>query len=133
MAAVALATICAAAPMGCAAIIVKSDGNSDPPVSAATEGSVWATRAASASTVIKDATVDVVSPKREIPANIPKSWPLSLSLSYSLQAFQIIADIERLCAALGPNTHVHVTCNIHNIKTRTRTNIEKNKHKQEQQ
>lgn len=133
MAAVALGTICAAAPMGCAAIIVKSDGNSDPPVSAATEGSVWATRAASASTVIKDATVDVVSARREIPANIPKSWSLSPSLSYSLQAFQIIAGIERLCSALGPNTHVHVTCNIHNINTRTRTNTEKNKHKQEQQ
>lgn len=64
MADVALATICAAALMGCAAIIVKSDGNSDPPVSAATEGSVWATRAASASTVIKDATVDVVSAQK---------------------------------------------------------------------
>lgn len=110
---------------------MKSDGNSDPPVSAATEGSVWATRAASASTVIKDATVDVVSARREIPVNIPKPWTLSPSLSYSLQAFQIIAGIERLCSALGPNTHVHVTCNIHNINTRT--NTEKNKHKQEQQ
>lgn len=133
MAVVALATICAAAPMGCAVIIVKSDGNSDPPVSAATEGSVWATRAASASTVIKDATVDVVSAQKEILANIPKPWSLSPSLSYSLQAFQIIAGIERLCSPLGPNTHVHVTCNIHNINTRTRTNTEKNKHKQEQQ
>lgn len=71
MAAVALATICAAARTVCAAITVKSDVSSDPPVNAVTEGSAWATGAASASTVMRDATVDVVSAPREIFANIP--------------------------------------------------------------
>lgn len=61
-----MATICAAARTVCAAIIVKSDVNSDPPVNAVTEGSAWATGAASASMVMRDATVDVVSAQGQI-------------------------------------------------------------------
>lgn len=52
---------------------------------------------------------------------------LYLSLSVSLQAFQIIAGIERLCTYMS---HVIYTTYTH---TRTRTNTEKNKHKQEEQ